>query len=752
MTDKKDLKRARSKQESWWQPHYILLVCIILQAGFMVFMGTQGPSHHHSKAKVAPHHFDFSKKGWNAQPNSSSQDRQEKLRRRIDQNAKTIVDPEVLQRQKDSLLMKAKGKTKAPRATSPPQYKDMLQEKEWEVDSMKLPGALHFHFVKEQQDPFFRNQNPKTNEQLMEKWETAETDAKSKMVKKKATLECCYYYSKETQQLRLKEWCFDVGRKGYSGIIAYNPLPFERTWCGKTIKPNSVQHFSKTCNNAYTEPARLLLSDFDMTLGTQRKDFKKLPPIVFQRKDSYGSVEEVQDCDVPCRFTMDTCMDENDNDIKGPTCLPDISDWTVQGTDFKFRYSMMDPRLNPTSIGISRKGYRDNQFYATRSFQSEIPLTTFDWEHYGEMNTPKNDFETAGGKGICFIHLEPCSGEIRPGSWTAPLQENFKGNFDYYGPCDFGPKMRPTATTLNLKKYQDRQTIMSQYMFTIVIGHSQNLDMISELVWDALAAGSIPVWHGAPNVREHVPPNSIIVGAEHSNREAMAEHLNQIAESKQMWSEYHSWRDAETATSLIEQKYGFLKPKSSGPYCRMCRWAFATKYAMRWDPVKQIIERPAVDRKFCVSPKDEVRSPVDEIWMSDLTKQQVSGRQICTQSAAKQTFAFDDLSITRTVTSHDNGVIDIVIHDIKSLRQNLRIVLRLLMKGISNAHGSHIIEPHRMLNKKDNPSDHIPLMSSIAIQDDKSRATIITNWVTSLSTPKGEGLVDYSCEGFGETW
>lgn len=739
MADKKDLRRSKSKPESsWWQPHYILLLIIILQGGFIIFMAIRGPAHHHTAAKVAPH---GSKKGWNAEPNSASQDRQERLRQKIDQAAKITIHPDAMEKHQAKLLM-AKTKTKVPQETSPPQYKHMLQEKEWEVNSKDFPGALHFHFVQEQRSPFFRNQRPKTNEQLMEKWEQAAKVAGEKMVRKKAVLKSCYYYSKETQQLRLMEWCFNVGRQHYKGLIVYNPKPFPRTWCGKLIEPNGIQHFAKLCPHAYTEPPRLLLSESDKVLGILRKDFRNLPPIVFERKDSYGSIEEVQDCDVPCKFSMDTCMDENDKDIKGAACLPEISDFTVQGTDFKFRYSMLDPRLAPTQIGISRKGYRENQFYATRSFQSEIPLSTFDWGKYGEMNTPKNDFHKAGQKGICFIHLEPCTGEIRPGSWTAKVQEAFKGQFDYYGPCGFGPKMKPTATDLDLNKFQDRQSIMGQYMFTMVIGHSSNPDMMTDLIWDALAAGSIPVYHGAPNVREHVPPNSIITGGEHSDQEALAEHLNKIKESEQLWNEYHLWRDEETSTSLIEQKYGFLKQKSSSPYCRMCRFALATKYGLRWDPVKQAIEKPTADRKFCTSPKDELKFPVEEIWMSDLSMQKMFGKKVCDKEWAEQTMKFDDVSVTRRVISHDNGMVDIAITDIKSLRQNLKLVLRLRVQGMRNAHGSHIIEPHQVLNKSENPSDHIPLMSSITIQDDKTRATIITNWVTTLGTPKGEGLVD----------
>lgn len=729
------------KQESWGQPHHVLLLIILLQGSFMIFMGLQGPAHHQSAAQVAPHHHRPPGKEWKAADSSSQEDPRERLRQRINEAAQQKLDPDALKKHKDSLL-KLKGKTKEPKSTSPPRYKSMLQSKQWEVSSTEFPGALHFHFKQEQQEPFFRDENKKTTTELMVQYHAGEKEAVNHMVRKKVKLHSCNYFSEKTQHLRLKAQCFDVGRKGFNGLIVFNSLPFARTFCGRTVEPNKVQHFSRLCDAAYTEPNRILLTESDKQLGVLRKDLRNLPPIVFERQDSYGSIEAVQDCDVPCKFSMDTCMDDNDNDLKGEACLPEISEWTVQGTDWKFRYSMLDPRLAPVSIGISRKGYREHQFYATRSFQSEIPLSTFDWDRYGEMNTPHNDFKKAGQKGICFIHVEPCTGEIRPGTWVSKVQEHFKGKIDYYGPCNFGPSLKRTKTDLDMNKYQDRQTIMHQYMFTIIIGHSQAPDMMTDLIWDALTAGSIPVYHGAPNVLEHVPPNSTIVGGAHSSQQALAEHLNELVETRKKWKELHLWRDEETATSLIQEKYGFLKEKSSSSYCRMCRWAMATKYSLGWDPVKQIIRKPALDRKFCVSPKDELRTPVDEYWMTDLSMERAFGRRVCTKESAQQTFEFDDIALTRVAATHDNGVIDIAITDIKSLRQNLKIVLRLAINGIRNVEGAHIIEPHQVLQHEENPSENIPVMSSIAIQDDKTRATILTNWVTNLSTPNDEGRVD----------
>ena len=753
------LIKPQGRSREWTSTHVLLLI-ITFQAVFMIFMGMHGPSfgsHHNGEPNAGPkHHPKGGKTEWKASKKMNNRNVLQKpttsKNRGSNQNPKSPDDinkvdakdagldeekihvppkkktpPKVIQPKKTNPLP-----TKPPKATSPPQYKEMLQVKEWEVNTKDLPGALHFHFAHERQEPSFRQTLPINRN----KWSDAQKEATLKMVKSKQIIKPCQYFHPTDGSLRFMESCFNTEQGNHNGLIAYNAQSFTRIWCGKTIKPGAVQHSHKkeVCN----ETARVLLES-DKMLGIERTDLKHLPPVVFRREGSTAKLESVQDCDVPCQFTMDTCVEPDGKKQKGPACLPDVSDWTVEGTDFRFKYSMMDVRDAP-QINIMRKGYRHHQFYATRSFSAEIPLSSFDWEKYGE-NTPANDFKKAGKKGLCFIHIEPCSGEIRPDVWAAKIKEAFKGKFDAYGPCKF-PKLNIKITKQDVYNYKDRQKIMSQYMFTLVIGQSQSPDFVQDMVWDALQAGSIPIYFGAPNIKEHVPPQSIIKGAEFPSQEALAKYLEEIMADQSKWRQYHAWRDEDTV--YLEEKYGFLKEKSSSPYCRMCRWATATKYALGWNPVTQSIQTPAVDRTLCVNPKDEVKFPFLEVWMSNLGVQEPKGRKICDKTSATQTMVFDEIALTRTVSTHDNGVIDIEITDIKSIRDKEKIVMRLdFHKDIQNVEGAHILHPHQLMaNEKDSSSELIPLMSSIAIQDKKTRVTVLANWPTELLTPNVESTID----------
>lgn len=71
------------------------------------------------------------------------------------------------------------------------------------------------------------------------------------------------------------------------------------------------------------------------------------------------------------------------------------------------------------------------------------------------------------------------------------------------------------------------------------------------------------------------------------------------------------------------------------------------------------------------------------------------------------------------------------------------ILLRLDFKdGVHNLDGASFLHPHQTFAAEKNASSHIPLTSSIAIQDDSTRVTVLANWVTKVSTPAMEGIID----------
>lgn len=57
----------------------------------------------------------------------------------------------------------------------------------------------------------------------------------------------------------------------------------------------------------------------------------------------------------------------------------------------------------------------------------------------------------------------------------------------------------------------DKIEVMKQYKFSICYENSIGpIGYISEKIWDSFAAGTVPIYYGAPNVKSHIPSNCFI--------------------------------------------------------------------------------------------------------------------------------------------------------------------------------------------------------------------------------------------------
>jgi alpha-1,4-fucosyltransferase len=88
----------------------------------------------------------------------------------------------------------------------------------------------------------------------------------------------------------------------------------------------------------------------------------------------------------------------------------------------------------------------------------------------------------------------------------------------------------------------NKTDIMKEYLFHLTLENQQQDDYITEKVWSALAAGTLPVYWGAPNIKDHVPPHSIIVVDDFATVEDLTKYLPQLAKDRTLYQSYHNWR------------------------------------------------------------------------------------------------------------------------------------------------------------------------------------------------------------------
>lgn len=115
----------------------------------------------------------------------------------------------------------------------------------------------------------------------------------------------------------------------------------------------------------------------------------------------------------------------------------------------------------------------------------------------------------------------------------------------------------------------DKTAMMRSYGLYLAFENSIVSDYITEKLWGAYSAGTIPVYYGAPNIREHIPPASAVIVSDFSNVKALAAHMTAILTNKTLFDLYHQWRK-RPLPNFFSSRYNFTHTHSE---CRLCQKA-----------------------------------------------------------------------------------------------------------------------------------------------------------------------------------
>lgn len=83
---------------------------------------------------------------------------------------------------------------------------------------------------------------------------------------------------------------------------------------------------------------------------------------------------------------------------------------------------------------------------------------------------------------------------------------------------------------------------MSHYKFVLAIENTRTESYVTEKLFYALDSGAVPIYFGAANVWDFVPPHSIIDGSKFSSLEELASYVKAVANDPVAYAEYHAWR------------------------------------------------------------------------------------------------------------------------------------------------------------------------------------------------------------------
>jgi len=194
--------------------------------------------------------------------------------------------------------------------------------------------------------------------------------------------------------------------------------------------------------------------------------------------------------------------------------------------------------------------------WSTTSFQSTIPMPYFSWAEYRIQN-PSVDF-TKVQKAASFI-ANNCNSKNNREALVRNLMKHT--SVKSLSGCLHNAES-PVGN-------HDKNLMMQQYLFNLAFENQCEPDYITEKLWGALQSGTLPVYYGAPNIKEHTPPHSVIVANDFENTQELANYLNYLANNHTAYQEHHAWRTQPLPPWFVK-KYNFTHTHSD---CRICQWA-----------------------------------------------------------------------------------------------------------------------------------------------------------------------------------
>ena len=273
----------------------------------------------------------------------------------------------------------------------------------------------------------------------------------------------------------------------HRSVVVYNPAPYDRFWCGiKLAGKHSVTLSESDAKKLLCkEPARMLETNPTV-------DGTGMPPIhLMSAGDGFyqgGALPaETFDCDIPCKY------ERGGGNV--------IRYFKVQGMDVTIVNSMESSEHYP-ELRTRDDAYRSNTFYATTSFRSTIPLPYFSWAEYN-ISTPAVRYEDVI-HGASFL-ARNCESMSKREKIVKGLMKRTR--VDSLSEC---LRNADPPAGIDDGGLAGKISIMRSYLFHLAFENSIEDDYVTEKLWATLQAGTLPIYYGAPNVKEHAPPHSII--------------------------------------------------------------------------------------------------------------------------------------------------------------------------------------------------------------------------------------------------
>lgn len=174
------------------------------------------------------------------------------------------------------------------------------------------------------------------------------------------------------------------------------------------------------------------------------------------------------------------------------------------------------------------------------------------------LRTPVKD-KTADGLVAFFARNAACRWDRT--AYVAELMRHVAVHA--YGPC-----LR-NRTIENDRGCATKREIISRYKFTVAFENAIGRDYVTEKIFDALIAGSVPLYVGADNVDEFLPGDRCMINAaDFAGPRELAEYLRRLDADDNEYAKYMQWRSEPIRPSFIA-KCERLRERPLHNLCRL---------------------------------------------------------------------------------------------------------------------------------------------------------------------------------------
>jgi len=130
--------------------------------------------------------------------------------------------------------------------------------------------------------------------------------------------------------------------------------------------------------------------------------------------------------------------------------------------------------------------------------------------------------------------------------------------------------------------WSESECLLHHYKFYLAIENSRDEDYVTEKLFQGLRAGSVPIYFGAPNIRDFLPhPDSALLIEDFDNVGALIDYVQRASADELVYAKHMAWKFEQLPNSFTERVAA--RPVDS-IFCRTCD-LIATKYGDGVGPI-----------------------------------------------------------------------------------------------------------------------------------------------------------------------